>query len=173
VAGGAFYLHHKLSGTDEDGSDEGSFGSTSYRWITSYERDLKDTRALMRSLQEEFEQTDPLVSAIQIPASGRYVGDSAEDNDGDQAVMTSLTFSKDGRILGWGEDGADGRYWIKEGRWSSTADGTGGARVAWIESYDDGFEVALRGQVRKSDGAILGMWASTRGVSGSVKLNLE
>lgn len=44
-----------------------------------------------------------------------------------------------------------------------------GGRVAWIEEYDKGFEVALRGQIR-ADGTIRAMWASTVGVSGTVDL---
>ena len=54
-----------------------------------------------------------------------------------------------------------------------------GARVAWIESYQNPpfcrefegapFEVALRGQVRP-DGTILAIWASSRGIGGTVEL---
>lgn len=166
IVGGAAYMHQKMMSMSEEEEEE-----EEAKGAVPYNRELEQTRQLMPSLAVEFEQTDPLVSSIQAPASGRYEGDSAEDDDGDQAVMTHLTFEKDGRIRGWGKDGVDGSYAIKEGRWCSAEDGIGGARVAWIESYDDGFEVALRGQVRKADGAILGMWASTRGVSGSVKLD--
>ena len=54
-------------------------------------------------------------------------------------------------------------------------------RVAWVECYQNPprcfcrefegapFEVALRGQVR-ADGTILGLWASSRGMGGSVEL---
>lgn len=153
---------------DGDEDEEGV-----YKDDLKYRRELTDTRQLMRTLEAEFGQTDPLVSSIQAPDSGKYLGDSAEDDDGDQSIMTHLNFEESGKISGWGRDGVDGLYTIKEGRWSSTEMGTGGARVAWIESYADGFEVALRGQVRKSDGAILGMWSSSRGVSGSVKLEKE
>jgi hypothetical protein len=165
VAGAGYYLYQKLNGDEDDGDFESPDG------FISYSDELMRTTLMMDTLREEFGSTDPLVSAIQVPASGKYTGESAEDDDGDQSVMTHLAFEKDGRIRGWGNDGVDGRYKIKQGRWSSAEDGTGGARVAWIESYDDGFEVALRGQVRQSDGAILGMWASSRGVSGSVKLD--
>ena len=54
-----------------------------------------------------------------------------------------------------------------------------GVRVAWIESYQNPpfcrefegapFEVALRGQVRP-DGIILAIWASSRGIGGTVEL---
>jgi len=138
-----------------------------------YTEELAWTRALMRELQAQFQATDPLAARISAPFSGRYTGDSAEDDDGDQEVVTHLVFEDDGTVRGWGEDGVDGTYNITDGRWSPSPDQTGGARVAWIETYDDGFEVALRGQVRKSDGALLGMWASSRGISGSVKLESD
>jgi len=107
-----------------------------------------------------------------MPLSGRYVGESAEDDDGDQPVSTHLTFDKDGRVTGYGFDDVDGPYLIKDGRWSTREGKLGGGRVAWIEKYDDGFEVALRGQIR-DDGVIRAMWASDRGVSGSVELVLR
>lgn len=44
------------------------------------------------------------------------MGESAEDDDADQAVATSLTFLRDGEILGTGYDGIDGAYEINEGR---------------------------------------------------------
>lgn len=79
-------------------------------------------------------------------------------------------------ILGSGYDEVDGAYEINEGRWSARSSG---ARVAWIESYQippfcrefkgAPFEVALRGQVRP-DGTILAIWASSRGIGGTVEL---
>merc|ERR1712224_96629 len=126
---------------------------------TTYEAELSDTHALMIELKAEHAKTDPLVSAIQRPRSGRYEGRSAEDDDGDQAVMTHLNFRKDGSVDGWGEDSADGRYIITDGVWSTTNGNEmtqPGGRVAWIEKYDEGFEVALRGQVRP-DGTILAL----------------
>ena len=51
-----------------------------------------------------------------------------------QLVKTSLTFSRDGEILGSGYDEVDGAYEINEGRWSAHSPG---ARVAWIESYQN------------------------------------
>jgi len=134
-----------------------------------WSNELAETRELFRELKEEHTVTDPLVAAIQMPLSGRYVGESAEDDDGDQSVATHLSFDKDGRLTGWGYDGVDGPYVIKEGRWSTREGKLGGGRVAWIEKYEDGFEVALRGQIR-DDGVIRAMWASDRGISGSVEL---
>lgn len=160
IAGGAYYLYENRvkPALDEDEDDE------------VYERELSDTRTLIKELKAEHAETDPLVSAIQQPLDGRYVGRSAEDDDGDQQVVSHLKFRKDGTVGGWGMDGVDGRYVIKDGVWStSIGNGQLGGRVAWIEKYDQGFEVALRGQIR-ADGNIRAMWASTVGVSGSVEL---
>ena len=97
---------------------------------------------------------------------------------GDQGVMAHLSFKEDGTIEGWGEDAEDGRYAIEDGVWS-TPGGDGdamplqtGGRVAWVEKYDRGFQVALRGQVL-ADGTIRAMWASTFGVAGSVDLEMR
>ena len=144
--------------------------------VINYEEELSQTRDLMDELEAELAASpDALVTAIERPADGTYMGESAEDDDADQAVATSLTFSRDGEILGSGYDGIDGAYEINEGRWSANP----GVRVAWIESYQDPpferefegapFEVALRGQVRP-DGTILALWASSRGVGGTVEL---
>ena len=139
-------------------------------WSDDYVNELAETRELIRELEEEEQKgNDPLVAAIQMPLSGRYVGETAEDDDGDQAVATHLQFDKDGRVTGWGNDDVDGMYVIKEGRWSTREGKIAGGRVAWIEKYDDGFEVALRGQIR-DDGVVRALWASDRGVKGSVEL---
>lgn len=139
-------------------------------------RDQQATRALMDRLRLENDWPHPDADsrAIRVPASGKYVGRSAEDDRGDQSVETHLRFEADGSVRGWGNDGADGRYVIKEGHWIGRvvfdkSDGHVDGRVAWIETYDDGFEVALRGQVLEN-GVIRGLWASDRGVSGSVQL---
>ena len=151
---------------DREGRDDnGEFSS-------DYTNELTETRELIQELYTEHKETDPLVAQIQMPLSGKYVGESAEDDDGDQPVSTHLTFDKDGGIEGWGFDDVDGPYVIKEGRWSTREGKLGGGRVAWIEKYDDGFEVALRGQIR-DDGVIRAMWASDRGISGSVELVLN
>jgi len=165
IVGGAYYLYenHVNHENFEDRDEE------------VYERELAATRTLIKELKAEHRQTDPLVSAIGRPLNGRYEGRSAEDDDGDQAVVTRLTFRKDGSVHGRGEDGVDGRYVIEEGVWSTTSTTSGdgneqlGGRVAWIEKYDEGFEVALRGQIR-ADGTIRAMWASSIGVCGSVEL---
>merc|ERR1719440_212693 len=120
---------------DREGRDEnGEFSS-------DYTNELTETRELIQELYTEHKETDPLVAQIQMPLSGKYVGESAEDDDGDQPVSTHLTFDKDGGIEGWGFDDVDGPYVIREGRWSTREGKLGGGRVAWIEKYDDGFEV--------------------------------
>lgn len=162
IAAVAYYLYEQARPRLEDESD------------AVYERELEETHALMEELKAEHAKTDPLVSAIQQPQSGQYVGHSAEDDDGDQGVLTHLNFSRDGTVSGWGKDGVDGYYVIKGGVWSTTGGDDAvqrGGRVAWIEKYEKGFEVALRGQIR-ADGTIRAMWASTMGVTGSVDLML-
>jgi len=125
--------------------------------------ELRETRQLMRELKAELAgSNDPLADVIERPPDGTYVGESAEDDDGDQAVETTLIFGRDGAVTGEGHDGADGAYVVSEGQWS-------GKRVAWLEQYDEGFTVALRGQVRP-DGTILALWASSRGIGGSAEL---
>jgi hypothetical protein len=141
-----------------------------------YAEELSLTRGLMEELEKELTASpDALATAIERPADGTYMGESAEDDGADQAIATSLTFSRDGEILGSGYDRIDGAYEIYEGRWSANPS----VRVAWIESYQNPpfetefeghpFEVALRGQMQL-DGTIVGLWASSRGVSGTVKL---
>lgn len=137
-----------------------------------YEDELADTRALMAELKADFAATDRVVSAIQQPASGRYVGETAEDDGGDQGVVTHLTFGADGVVSGWGDDTEDGKYRITAGRWHSDPENPGSTRVAWIEKYEEGFEVALRGQIR-NDGVIMSMWASSVGVAGSAELRKD
>ena len=97
------------------------------------------------------------------PVSGQYCGDSVESDRGDQDVVTSLRFLSDGSVRGDGIDGVDGTYTLA-GRWA-------GDRCAWIERYRDGFEVAVTGTVEKS-GAIFILFCSSRGITGSVDLEL-
>lgn len=155
IASVAAYLYNSYnSGSEDDDDGPGS--------AVSYEQELKETRALMRELEEEHAASDSLAAAIERPLDGKYEGESAEDDGGDQQVATNLTFHRDGTVSGKGDDAVDGPYSINEGRWSAQ-------RVAWIETYDEGFEVALRGQ-RRPDGSIMALWASSVGVAGSVEL---
>ena len=115
----------------------------------------------MRTLEKDF---DARKAVVQRPVSGQYTGDSNEDDQGDQAVVSNLSFGVDGTITGDGIDGVDGSYTLA-GRWS-------GDRCAWIERYGDGFEVAVTGTVEKS-GAIFILFCSSRGISGSADLRLR
>lgn len=166
IAGGVYYLYQSDRKPDLEGREDMREGEI------LYETELADTMTLMEALKAEYAITDPLVSAIHQPWSGRYKGTSAEDDDGDQDVVTHLNFRDNGTVEGWGKDSVDGYYIIKDGVWSMTG-GTEtmrpSGRVAWIEKYDSGFEVALRGQIR-ADGIIRALWSSTVGVSGSVEL---
>ena len=115
----------------------------------------------MRTLEKDF---DASKAAVQRPVSGQYTGDSAEDDQGNQAVVSNLKFGVDGSITGDGIDGVDGAYTLA-GRWA-------GDRCAWVERYCDGFEVAVTGTVEKS-GDIFILFCPSRGISGSADLKLR
>lgn len=129
--------------------------------LALYAQELADVKSLMRTLEKDF---DASKAAVQRPVSGQYCGDSAEDDQGDQAVVSNLKFGADGSITGDGIDGVDGAYTLS-GRWA-------GDRCAWIERYRDGFEVAVTGTVERS-GDIFILFCSSRGISGSADLKLR
>ncbi|CAH0372281.1 unnamed protein product [Pelagomonas calceolata] len=129
--------------------------------LALYAQELADVKSLMRTLEKDF---DASRAPVQRPVSGQYCGDSAEDDKGDQAVVSNLSFGADGSIKGDGIDGVDGAYTLS-GRWS-------GDRCAWIERYRDGFEVAVTGTVERS-GDIFILFCSSRGISGSADLKLR
>ena len=129
--------------------------------LALYAQELSDVKSLMRTLEKDF---DASKAAVQRPVSGQYCGDSAEDDDGNQAVVSNLKFGVDGSITGDGIDGVDGTYTLA-GRWA-------GDRCAWIERYGDGFEVAVTGTVERS-GDIFILFCSSRGISGSADLRLR
>lgn len=156
AAGGYFLYNAHMDSNDEDDSDDQDYG-------VDYGTELEETRALMRELEAEASE-DPLVAAIERPVDGTYTGFTAEDDDGDQDARTTLKFGKDGGVTGTGIDGVDGPYRIRTGRWSPVT-----KRVAWLEEYDQGFTVALRGQLLP-DGSIRAMWASSLDIGGSVTL---
>ena len=152
LVAGAAYFHGYMREDRRDDEDD---------WGIDYNAELRDTRTLMRELEMEV-AADPLVAAIERPADGTYLGETAEDDAGDQSASTTLSFDTQGLVTGTGVDGVDGAYKV-DGRWSGT-------RVVWIEKYDEGFTVALRGQVLP-DGSIRAMWASSRGIGGAVTLD--
>ena len=129
--------------------------------LALYAQELADVKSLMRTLEKDF---DASRAPVQRPVSGQYCGDSAEDDQGDQAVVSNLKFGADGSVTGDGIDGVDGAYTLS-GRWS-------GDRCAWIERYRDGFEVAVTGTVERS-GNIFILFCSSRGISGSADLKLR
>ena len=129
--------------------------------LALYAQELADVKSLVRTLEKDF---DPSRAPVQRPVSGQYCGESAEDDQGDQAVVSNLSFGVDGSITGDGVDGVDGAYTLS-GRWS-------GDRCAWIERYRDGFEVAVTGTVERS-GDIFILFCSSRGISGSADLKLR
>ena len=129
--------------------------------LALYAQELADVKSLMRTLEKDF---DASRAPVQRPVSGQYCGDSAEDDQGDQAVVSNLKFGADGSITGDGIDGVDGAYTLS-GRWA-------GDRCAWIERYRDGFEVAVTGTVERS-GDIFILFCSSRGISGSADLKLR
>jgi len=145
----------------ESNDHEDEFDDEYDEYSVDYDEDLKETIALMRELEHEA-AADRLITAIEKPLDGTYTGDTAEDDGGDQSASTTLAFDESGGVTGEGFDGVDGAYKL-EGRWAAQ-------RVAWIEKYDDGFTVALRGQILP-DGSIRGMWASSRGIGGAVTLD--
>merc|ERR1719377_485585 len=148
-----------------NGADEEYIDVADEEMGVDYDAELRETRALMRTLKSEIAeslQSDPLVAKIERPKDGTYTGETAEDDGEDQSASTTLRFDEHGDVKGKGFDGVDGAYRV-DGRWS-------GRRVAWIETYDDGFTVALRGQVLPN-GSIRALWASSRGIGGAVTLD--
>lgn len=170
IAAGAAYLWDYMGNDEEMGVEEEEEELEREEAMggprVDYLREIRETRDLIGELRAELAEMDELAREIERPLDGEYVGETAEDDDGDQSASTTLTFETDGTVTGVGFDEVDGAYTL-EGRWSANK---GVGRVAWVETYDEGFEVALRGQIMP-DGAIRALWASDRGVGGSVALN--
>ena len=85
--------------------------------LALYAQELADVKSLMRTLEKDF---DASRAPVQRPVSGQYTGRFAEDDKGDQAVVSNLKFGADGSITGDGIDGIDGAYTLS-GRWAATA----------------------------------------------------
>ena len=147
----------------DQGPSEGEQRRKSSGGLALYAVELADVKSLMRTLESEFDAST--AAAVRRPVSGQYTGDSAEDDKGDQAVVSNLRFAEDGSITGDGMDGVDGAHTLSSGRWT-------GDRCAWIERYSDGFEVAVTGTVEKN-GDIFILFYSSRGISGSADLKLR
>ena len=157
VAAAGLVVASQLGGEDREGARRRRRSGG----LALYAQELADVKSLMRTLEKDF---DASKAAVQRPVSGQYCGDSAEDDDGNQAVVSNLKFGADGSITGDGVDGVDGTYTLA-GRWA-------GDRCAWIERYGDGFEVAVTGTVERS-GDIFILFCSSRGISGSADLRLR
>lgn len=106
----------------------------------------------------------------QAPLSGEYWGASEESDAGDQAVRTTLRFRRDGVIEGHGVDGVDGAYRVKKGVWGARDGKDDDVTLGWIEEYDAGFRVVVKGRYDRRDGQIKASFTSSRGVSGWVDL---
>ena len=119
--------------------------------------------------EELLEELRLAATSKDAPNSGEYWGSSEESDEGDQAVRSTLTFGRDGSVTGRGKDGVDGAYRIVRGRWG-TRDGDSKPTVAWIEEYDEGFQVAVKGHYDARDGKIKARFTSSRGVSGAFAL---
>lgn len=111
------------------------------------------------------------------PPSSEFWGASEETDAGDQAVRTTLRFLAGGKLEGYGRDGVDGSYRIRDGRWAPrTAAGDGGAEsaerydVAWREVYDEGFSAVCSGVYDAATGRVEASFVSDRGVRGSFTL---
>ena len=120
-----------------------------------YQEKLDAWKNLTRAIERDFD-------GMQRPVSGQYCGDSVESDKGNQDVVTNLRFLSDGSVRGDGFDGVDGAYTLA-GRWA-------GGRCAWLETYKS-FEVVVTGTVKKS-GDIFIKFCSSRGISGTVELEL-
>lgn len=136
-----------------------AFGDASDGWARTEERH--------EELLEELSLAGR--SGEDAPLSGEYWGSSEESDEGDQAVRSTINFRADGTITGRGRDGVDGSYRISRGRWG-VRDGERRPQVAWIETYDEGFEVAVQGTYEPRDGKIKARFTSSRGVSGTFVL---
>lgn len=136
-----------------DGDDKGA-------WEGAEQRHEK----LLASLDSKAKQR-----GADAPLSGEYWGRSEESDEGDQSVRTNLAFGSNGSVSGRGRDGVDGSYRISRGRWG-VLDGQTKPTVAWIEDYDEGFKVAVKGSYDARTGKIEARFTSSRGVGGSFEL---
>ena len=108
------------------------------------------------------------------PTSGEYWGGSEESDGADQSVRSTIRFGSDGSISGRGNDGEDGYYTIKDGRWAPLDTlnplKNNVLKVAWKEKYNQGFEVVVEGEYNTRTGKIKAHFESSRRVSGSFEL---
>jgi len=146
-------LQGAIAVLDSDGGDS---------WSDAEERHEDSLLALKRAWASGDTAQDA-------PPSGEWWGSSEESDEGDQAARSTLKFHPDGTVTGRGEDGVDGAYQLSRGRWG-VLDGDTRPTVAWIEKYDEGFQVAVKGRYNPRNGKIQARFASSRGVSGAFEL---
>jgi len=104
--------------------------------------------------------------------TGVYWGASDESDDGDQSIRCTLTFDQSGELSGHGKDGVDGAYKIKGGRWGALP-GDSALTLAWVEVYDEGFEVVVKGTYDFEEGKVKASFSSDRGVDGKFELTRQ
>ena len=97
VAAAGLVVASQLGGEEREGARRRRSGG-----LALYAQELADVKSLMRTLEKDF---DASKAAVQRPVSGQYCGDSAEDDKGDQAVVSNLSFGADGSVTGDGVDG--------------------------------------------------------------------
>jgi len=134
---------------------------------------LPDGESAWASAEEEHEDLLAKLKAsgdATAPPSGEYWGKSEESDEGDQAVRSTISFRSDGTVTGRGKDGVDGAYRITRGRWGVRDNGGKPTEVAWIEVYDEGFSVAVKGKYHPRSGTLKARFTSSRGVRGTFEL---
>jgi len=123
---------------------------------------------------EELEEALAKSKETTPPTTGEYWGGSEESDGADQSVRSTIRFGSDGSISGRGNDGEDGYYTIKDGRWAplDTLNPLKNniLKVAWKEKYDQGFEVVVEGEYNTRTGKIKAHFESSRRVSGTFEL---
>lgn len=135
-------------------------------------RALPDGKSVWESAEEEHEDLLAQLDAdgeATAPPSGEYWGKSEERDEGDQAVRSTINFLPNGIIEGRGKDGVDGAYRITRGRWGIRGDHEP-TEIAWIEVYDEGFSVVVKGKYDARSGTIKAHFASSRSVRGKFEL---
>lgn len=99
-----------------------------------------------------------------VPTSGSYTGFTKESDSSSQAVNVQLHFDEEtGEVQGSGYDSMDGKYTL-DGEWA-------GNKVKWIESYNEGFTVAVRGKVWNGGTKMDCSFVSSRGIRGSFNIS--
>merc|ERR1712159_598798 len=139
----------------------GSGSGSSTAWQKAQDRHEE----VLQELEEAFAQSKETTP----PTTGEYWGGSEESDGADQSVRSTIRFGSDGSISGRGNDGEDGYYTIKDGRWAplDTLNPLKNniLKVAWKEQYNQGFEVVVEGEYNTRTGKIRAHFESSRRVA--------